>query len=363
MKRTQIAVIMIALACTATGCINTRQLDPMSDDGSIVADGTGLSGDQQVEPPKLDGGCVKSNGGVEICDGQDNDCDGLTDDVNPVTLQNDTQNCGKCGNVCSPYPYAIPDCLTGNCGIICVSPDRFNADGNMQNGCECLKTGEEVCGNGKDDDCDGKVDGSPCWDEVVSYDFSKTPASTPMVVKNTANGGGYDGYVFGKVSFGQTGSTAKNAAAFSGGYIQVGTSEGNFDSYATKYTFSLYFEKLSTTTTGPQVVLGTGFGCMSPKRAWSLNETAGVLTLTFSKNGTDQHYLYDSTKKVVVGKWYQVEIVMKGGTITLTVDGKDCVAVGSTVFQTSKPLLLSKNTCAQPSLMGRLADFQIHTWK
>ena len=43
--------------------------------------------------------CLESNGGVEICDGVDNNCNGLIDEG--FDLQNDAANCGKCGSVCS----------------------------------------------------------------------------------------------------------------------------------------------------------------------------------------------------------------------------------------------------------------------
>jgi hypothetical protein len=103
--------------------------------------------------------CVPGKGPtIEICDGKDNNCDGVVDDG--FDLMNDPLNCGSCGNTCA-LANAIGGCVNGACVISACQPGHANLDGNAQNGCEytCPVTPPtiETC-NGKDDDCNGVVD-------------------------------------------------------------------------------------------------------------------------------------------------------------------------------------------------------------
>lgn len=103
--------------------------------------------------------CVPGAGPtIEICDGKDNDCDGVIDDG--FDLQTDPLNCGSCGHVCT-LADAIGGCAGGACVITTCLPGHANLDGNAQNGCEytCPVSPPTVesC-NGKDDDCNGIVD-------------------------------------------------------------------------------------------------------------------------------------------------------------------------------------------------------------
>lgn len=73
----------------------------------------------------------------EVCDNSDNDCDGFIDE--PFDLQNNTANCGLCGNACAGGQH----CENGAC--------TWDIP---QNGCTPLP---ESCNN-TDDDCDGMLD-------------------------------------------------------------------------------------------------------------------------------------------------------------------------------------------------------------
>lgn len=98
-------------------------------------------------------GCT---GTPELCNGIDDDCDGVID--NGFDLQHDPNNCGACGIVCSA-PTALTECRAGHCVIASCTPGYVDADGNPANGCECMLTngGVEMC-DGADNDCDGVID-------------------------------------------------------------------------------------------------------------------------------------------------------------------------------------------------------------
>jgi hypothetical protein len=93
---------------------------------------------------------------LDVCNGLDDDCDGVPDQTFDTMI--DPRNCGMCGRVCS-FPNAIAGCTAGSCTLTVCRPGFVNLDGIAANGCEyaCTFTGAEAC-NGVDDDCDGMVD-------------------------------------------------------------------------------------------------------------------------------------------------------------------------------------------------------------
>jgi hypothetical protein len=101
--------------------------------------------------------CTKTNGGVEICDGLDNDCNGIVDDG--FDEMTDVNNCGACNHQCA-FPFATATCVNGVCTQGACLPNFYDRDPSVP-GCEteCIKTngGVEIC-DGLDNDCDGIVD-------------------------------------------------------------------------------------------------------------------------------------------------------------------------------------------------------------
>jgi hypothetical protein len=147
--------------------------------------------------------CVKTNSGVEACDGLDNNCNGQVDEG--FNFMTDTANCGGCNVTCS-YPFATASCVNGACQMGACLPGFYDRDPNVP-GCEtaCNKTngGVEIC-DGLDNDCNGLVDdnvGAPtvtCLSKGVCAGVQPvcmgqngwvcTYPSTYQLVENTAKG-------------------------------------------------------------------------------------------------------------------------------------------------------------------------------
>ncbi len=138
--------------------------------GGASSTSSGLGGDIFVTSSSAGGntGCELTNGGVEICDDVDNDCDGEVDEDFDF---NGIQHCGTCANNCytqllNADPASITctwDGMAGNPGVCaftdCAS-DYFDLDGDGQS-CEyyCIQTAQDDADcNNRDDDCDGVKD-------------------------------------------------------------------------------------------------------------------------------------------------------------------------------------------------------------
>ncbi len=122
---------------------------PGSQGGTGQPGGTGGAGGSGMVAP----GCVKTS---EVCDGKDNDCDGVAD--NGYDLKTDVINCGRCGTVCS-FPRGTATCEDGTCKLTMCMAGFLDTDGKPENGCECTKSNGsvELC-DGADNNCDGKID-------------------------------------------------------------------------------------------------------------------------------------------------------------------------------------------------------------
>jgi hypothetical protein len=130
--------------------------DPQCIDGACVYTCQGGFFDADKDP-KNGCECTKTNGGVEVCDGLDNNCNGMADEG--FDFQGDINNCGKCNTRCT-FPFAKASCDMGMCKQGACLDGYYDRDPAVP-GCEtaCAKTngGVEIC-DGLDNDCNGKVD-------------------------------------------------------------------------------------------------------------------------------------------------------------------------------------------------------------
>ncbi len=146
-----------------------------------------------------DNNAFVSPGAQELCNGLDENCDGVPDDG--FDFQRDPKNCGECGFNCQPaqvcwegkctsdcpaglarcgqecadlqsdprhcgdcdnaceYANASAECSGGSCSMTSCKAGFVDLDGLNTNGCEyaCSPSGAETC-DGRDNDCDGDVD-------------------------------------------------------------------------------------------------------------------------------------------------------------------------------------------------------------
>ncbi len=100
---------------------------------------------------------------TEICDGEDNDCDGLTDE---------DQGTWTCGEM--ECQATVPQCIDG-------VPQPENT-------CMPIPGGDEICGNGMDDNCDG-ID-PPCAETyLVGTDTSARPIDIVWMIDSSGSMG------------------------------------------------------------------------------------------------------------------------------------------------------------------------------
>jgi len=161
MAATVVAVVASAsvVGCTVDPfCVENCEGTVAGTSAGTSAGGTGGTGGSTPDsgPMRVDAnldGCIPD---LEICNGQDDDCDNAVDET--FALQTDPANCGGCDTRCV-IPNAFAACVAGECTIDACEAGFHNRDPSITNGCEyeCTESGAEVC-DGRDNDCDLETD-------------------------------------------------------------------------------------------------------------------------------------------------------------------------------------------------------------
>jgi hypothetical protein len=172
------AFLNAAASCTAGACVRGACADGFVDANKLDSDGCE---------------CGQTNGGVEICDGIDNDCNGLVDDVPAAGFMTDPQHCGACNHNCTTLPNASGACVAAACVVTSCQFGHADANKDPSDGCELacpggFVGGVEVC-DGVDNDCDGKIDADD--DSLVGVDNFCAQRGECAGSKPVCQGGGW----------------------------------------------------------------------------------------------------------------------------------------------------------------------------
>ncbi|MBK8253476.1 MAG: hypothetical protein IPK82_12515 [Polyangiaceae bacterium] len=221
------AALFASLSAAASGCNTDAYCFADCGETSTGTGGTGTGGTGMGDFPNTTGGdggcvidctgtetsaCVPSNGGIEICDGIDNDCNGSIDDGPDIDFES-IKTCGTCDNNCfakllncdpatiSCVPSADPGNEPGTCECGSCAQDYFDLDGDEICEYYCVKGSDDdtLC-NKKDDDCDGvkdedvdlctsTTDCGKCGNQCVTLHGTSQCVHTGAMPCNTANTG------------------------------------------------------------------------------------------------------------------------------------------------------------------------------
>ncbi len=93
--------------------------------------------------------CIHGECEIARCDSGYVDCDGLVDsgcEQSAASLETDVSHCGACGNACAIPLHGIPECRFGTCGFHC-GQDFSDCNAQAADGCEANVTSDAAnCG-------------------------------------------------------------------------------------------------------------------------------------------------------------------------------------------------------------------------
>ena len=141
--------------------------------------------------------CIPTNGGVEICDGRDNNCNGLIDDGLLITCESNN-DCGLNGWIGAPnclngnvwQDYRTFSCINpGHCSSKCESHDSFQLKQECSNGCFNGACSNIVCNYDSDCNDGNNMTIDKCNNPGLTTSYcSYTPVTIYGQVIDTING-------------------------------------------------------------------------------------------------------------------------------------------------------------------------------
>lgn len=140
--------------CDAACVAPARALATCVDGGCVYQCQAGyLDGDRDLQVPGGNGceiECVPTNGGVEICDGVDNNCDGVVDEGFAQLSESCTAGVGACART------GVYICADDHQDVVCSVVPGAPED--------------EICGDGVDNNCDGRIDEGEAVDATIWFE-------------------------------------------------------------------------------------------------------------------------------------------------------------------------------------------------
>ncbi len=196
-------------------CVNT-QIDPNN---------CGLCGNICTPPPNMSASCV--NGVCQyLCNPGYVDCNNNQADGCEVFVQTDVNNCGNCGLICAFRPNTIRTCVNGVCTYSC-NPGFGDCNGNPNDGCETSLNSTSNCGGcglvcpgapNASPVCTGGICGINCVGSFRNCDGNNANGCEINITTDSQNCG----------ACGNVCSLPNAMATCSGGICQVGACIGGY---------------------------------------------------------------------------------------------------------------------------------------
>ena len=141
--------------------------------------------------PGVFGACLnEQQPRTEVCNGLDDDCDGLVDETPPVTCTNNTQCAATPMTPTCDNPSGMPNmgtCQPADCSMGCGAGQLLCVNGMQQ--CNATPAPNDDTCNGNDDDCDGNVDEDwRCADPDGPDNIPGNADDCPCTSPNVCNG-------------------------------------------------------------------------------------------------------------------------------------------------------------------------------
>lgn len=316
--------------------------------------------------------CTVTNGGAEICDNLDNDCNGQTDEG--FNKQTDSNNCGYCGNVCSVViPNATSDCVSSQCEMLECSKSGtshtwWDLNSDSTDGCEyqCQVSmgGHEVC-DGYDNDCDGQID-EDCGSLKLLFQFGDQWTSWPTYVADLS-GNGNDGVAYGGALLAcNTGDFVPGedqdscSVAFDGtGYIDIPDST-SLDFGTGSFTF-IVLVKTQVANSVTTVFMKQGSGYINLKAT----KPVGNESTWETRDSEDAYIGARATYPINNDIWHSLIVVRDdiNNLLTLYIDGVKNIETADNRtgnFNYSSVLKIARTISGSESFIGNLDEFAVY---